>query len=338
MQATAAIAVLAIAAGANAQLIDATIDVPSLDRWMYPFNGEPGSKLEIPTFGAVGLFGFDDMDGQFIVGFETSKIVPTGLDLDDYRIAAIIVTTTNVNADTFQYDPTYDAFNTYLDAEDPDFLPDGDPDRPITLYAVGYRGGFDLATFEEDSDFGDIPPDFNTEMVRNAYAALFDETGAAFDVSNHVDQRFDATPLATGQVDALEPGDVVPANSTFVFDADICTSGLRTYVKESLALGKLNFAVTSLTPAAKQDPSGLPRWYSKENPLALPPFDRTATLSLIVLAGDFGDFNADGVKNILDFVSFQQAFVAGSPLADANEDCQLNILDFVAFQQAFQGG
>ena len=89
--------------------------------------------------------------------------------------------------------------------------------------------------------------------------------------------------------------------------------------------------------ADQQDPAGLPRWYSKENPLALPPFDRTATLTLVVLAGDMGDFDGNGVKNILDFVAFQQAFTAGSPLADANEDCQLNILDFVAFQQQFQG-
>jgi hypothetical protein len=338
MRAISAIVALAVGAGANAQLIDATISVPSLDRWMYPFNAEPGAKLEIPTFGAVGEFGFDDMDGQFIVGFDTSSVVPAGLDPGKYRIGALVLTTTNVNANTFQYDPTYDSYKTYLDQGDPDFLPDGDPDRPIVVYAVGYRGGFDLATFQEDTDFGDIPPDFNTENVRNAYAALFDGNGDAFDVSNHVDNRFEAPPLATGQVDALQPGDFVPANSTFVFDADVCTPGLRDYVKASLALGKLNLAVISLTPAAKQDPSGLPRWYSKENPLALPPFNRTATLSLVVLAGDYGDFNADGVKNILDFVAFQQAFMAGNPLADANEDCQFNILDFVAFQLAFQGG
>jgi hypothetical protein len=303
---------------------------------MYPFNAEPGSKLEILTFGAAGEFGFDDMDGQFIVGFDTSAIIPTGLN--DYRIAALVVTTTNANADTFLYDPTYDAFNTYLDEGDPEFLPDADPDRPIALYAVGYRAGFDLATFQEDSDFGDIPQDFNTEMVRNAFAALFDENGAAYDVSNHVDQRFDAHPLATGHVDGLTPGAFVPANSTFTFEADVCTPGFRAYVNDSLAVGKLNLAITSLTPAAQQDPSGLPRWYSKENPLALPPFNRTATLSLVVLAGDYADFNADEVKNILDFFAFQQAFVAADPLADANEDCQFNILDFVAFQQAFQGG
>jgi hypothetical protein len=337
MQRTALLLTVAAATSANAQLIDDTIPIPSLDRWMYPFNGEPGAKLEIQTFGAAGIEGFDDMDGQMIVGFDTTELVPAGLGADKYRIGAIILTTTNVNGDVFEYDPTYDSYKTLLDPGDPDFIPDEDPGWSINVYAVGYRGGFDLASFEEDTDFGDIPPDFNTEGVRNAYAALFDGNGDAFDVSRFVKQRFEAPPLATGIVDGLTPGTFVPADSLFEFDTDICTPGFRGYVKASLDLGKLNLAVTSLVPAAKQDPEGLPRWYSKENPLALPPFDRTATLTLVVLAGDYGDFDGNGEKNILDFVAFQQAFVGGDPLADANEDCQLNILDFVAFQQAFQG-
>ena len=50
------------------------------------------------------------------------------------------------------------------------------------------------------------------------------------------------------------------------------------------------------------------------------------------------DFNGDGALNILDFVAFQEAFVAGDGAADANGDGVLNILDFVAFQGAFTGG
>ena len=49
-----------------------------------------------------------------------------------------------------------------------------------------------------------------------------------------------------------------------------------------------------------------------------------------------GDFNGDGVKNILDFVEFQGAFVGGACLADVNHDKIYNILDFVAFQTLFQ--
>ena len=50
------------------------------------------------------------------------------------------------------------------------------------------------------------------------------------------------------------------------------------------------------------------------------------------------DFNEDGLVNILDFVSFQEAYSANDPNADVNGDGILNILDFVAFQAAFQQG
>lgn len=51
-----------------------------------------------------------------------------------------------------------------------------------------------------------------------------------------------------------------------------------------------------------------------------------------------GDFNGDGVLNVLDFVGFQVAFVAMDPSADCNGDGGLSILDFVCFQGAFQAG
>lgn len=50
------------------------------------------------------------------------------------------------------------------------------------------------------------------------------------------------------------------------------------------------------------------------------------------------DFNGDGELNVLDFVSFQGAFVAGDPGADCDGDGVLTILDFVCFQQLFGGG
>jgi hypothetical protein len=50
------------------------------------------------------------------------------------------------------------------------------------------------------------------------------------------------------------------------------------------------------------------------------------------------DFNGDDNLNILDFVAFQQAFVAKDNLADINGDGNFSILDFVAFQIAFGKG
>lgn len=50
------------------------------------------------------------------------------------------------------------------------------------------------------------------------------------------------------------------------------------------------------------------------------------------------DANMDGQLNILDFVAFQQAFVAGDESADCDGDGNLDVLDFVCFQQLFKAG
>jgi len=50
------------------------------------------------------------------------------------------------------------------------------------------------------------------------------------------------------------------------------------------------------------------------------------------------DFNGDGSLDVLDFVAFQEAFVAGEASADCDADGVLNVLDFVCFQVSFQAG
>ena len=52
----------------------------------------------------------------------------------------------------------------------------------------------------------------------------------------------------------------------------------------------------------------------------------------------YADFNNDGQANILDFVAFQNAFVAGDFKADCNGCGCLNILQFLCFQQTFEVG
>jgi hypothetical protein len=54
--------------------------------------------------------------------------------------------------------------------------------------------------------------------------------------------------------------------------------------------------------------------------------------------GCFPDCDNNGALNILDFVCYQQAFVAGDPNADCDGNGSLNILDFVCYQQAFLAG
>ena len=51
-----------------------------------------------------------------------------------------------------------------------------------------------------------------------------------------------------------------------------------------------------------------------------------------------GDFNGDGVLNVLDFVAYQQAWVLQNPAADCDENAAFNILDFVCFSLLFNDG
>jgi subtilisin family serine protease len=51
-----------------------------------------------------------------------------------------------------------------------------------------------------------------------------------------------------------------------------------------------------------------------------------------------GDFNADGLLDVLDFVDFQTAWKAADPNADYDGDGDFTVLDFVAFQDAFVKG
>jgi hypothetical protein len=54
--------------------------------------------------------------------------------------------------------------------------------------------------------------------------------------------------------------------------------------------------------------------------------------------GCAADFNGDGSLDVLDFVAFQQSWVAGEPEADCNGDGSLSVLDFVCFQVLFVAG
>jgi hypothetical protein len=50
------------------------------------------------------------------------------------------------------------------------------------------------------------------------------------------------------------------------------------------------------------------------------------------------DFDLDGDLNIFDFLAFQNAFVAGDPMADFDFDGELTLFDFLAFQNRFDRG
>jgi hypothetical protein len=336
----ATVGLAACVGGVNAQLIGLDTTA-TLDRWMYPFSGSPGTRLSASTFGAPRLDGFDDHDAQFIVGFDTDGLVPVGLAPALYRVVSATVYATVTNDRQFRFDPTYDNQNTYQSQEGgyPALVPDADTGRPVHLWGVGYRDGFTLETWTETSPFGFNPTIPPAQEARTAFIATFDANGQASDASNHLTAERDLDPMAIGQADGVSPGQLVAADTTFAFSVDLCGQGTRTYLNESLAAGELRFGISCLHPAdggpsgGAGDPS-YPVWYTRENPIAqilgLQP-----RLELEVRVGSAADYNGDGLRNFFDIAAFLDDFNTGAPAADLNTDCTLNFFDLLTFIDEF---
>ena len=321
----------------HAQLLDVHYDAPDLDRWNYPFNGSPGTRFEMPTYGAVETPGFDDHDAQVLLGFNTSADIPSGLGADQYRIQSVTVTMTMSNDDAFRYDPTHDTNDTYGVLGEPF---DTDAGRPLNLWLTGYRDGLDQTTYTETSLFGFTAEVFPAQRMRSAYAAIFDSAGDAIDISNNLKDGFDAVPLAIGQTDVVTPGDLVPADTTFRFTFTPCQLGEHMELGKMLDLGEIRFSVSSLQPASGSPKGGggvvYPIWYSRENPIA-PFLGYTPTLDIQVRIGSPADLNGDGERDFLDISQFLSEFSSQSVGADLNGDCEFDFLDISAFLAAYTG-
>jgi hypothetical protein len=258
------VALCGIAGASNA----ATISV-GLDRWMYPFAFTGGTRNLSPTFGAVGTPGFDNRDAQFLIGFDTSSLIPMGRGAKQYQINAVTVRAMVGSPSGFEYDPTYDAFRTYLPDTDPEALDDTDVGRPIELFGVGFRNGYTQFSFgpndsqppgfEESSPFG--VQDVGT---RNAYPLSFVSAGTGIDVSNNIDDRIESHPWAIG-VAALAPGAPVMDNTSFAFAVDLTNPDVRSYLQRGLNEGTLGFAISSMHAASQAGGPPVPQFLTREN-------------------------------------------------------------------------
>ncbi len=324
---------------AHAQVIEVQYATPTLDRWMYPFNGSPGTRLSASSFGAIELEGFDDHDAQLILGFDTFNEITNGLDPSEYQILSATITITNTNDEEFRYDSTYDTHDTYLYLDE-----SNDPDlgRPVHLWAVGYRNGYDQTSWNEYTMFGGVPTVDPVQESRHAFAAYFPDGITANDISNNLKFEFDATPMAIGQVDTLTTGDAVPADTTFTFEVNLCEPGYKDYLANGLSLGEVRFAASSLHTASGDVGGGTgdiqyPFWYTRENPIAQI-FGYAPTLNLRVRIGSPGDYTGNGIFDFFDVSAFLADFTTGNMDADLTGDCILDFFDVSTFLSAFAAG
>lgn len=306
-----------------------------MDRWMYPFNVTPGVRIQSPTFGAVGSEGFDERDGQYVIGINTAALgIPTGAPPLSYRIeSARLFVTEAVGGYTF--DPSYDGYRTYLDASMSAAEVDADGGRPIELYAAGFRNGFEQFGWPDGGQHSDAPifsagTPFGESgrATRNVFAS--DVVGN--DVSNNIDSLaggadgFDTQPLAIGQaVDSneipLAAGDLVDGGTSIYFDIDVRDSAINGYLQQGLAQGQIGFVVASLHATGEQgigDPF-VNLVTANHFALAGPKFEINVVLQDETLAGDY---NQDGILGLSDIDVLVQGIVSMSDdlALDLNDD------------------
>jgi hypothetical protein len=342
-----AIACVAGVVGVSGTVLGGPVQVnytqPNMDRWLYPFNSNPEGRTEASIFASLELAGFDDRDAQFLLGFTTDAQVPPGQGSGSYVVKAAKVRVFISQGDRFVYDPSFDPVASSYPAGDPEYVPDADPGKPIELFGVGYRNGFGATAtpstteFTQASPFGGTPVVPPAEGARNAFPALFDEQGAATDVSRQVRERFEAPPMAVGQAAGVTPGQMVPANTEFTFDLDVCDPATRAYLQRSLDLGRVNLVITSLHAASGPGSTEFPFFYTRANGVAQQ-LGLQAKLELVVVQGQRSDFDNSGQLNVNDFIAYMNGYAAASPGADVDDNCALNVNDFITFMNLYAAG
>jgi len=287
-------ALIAAAAPAAATFHDVLIDPIPFDRWMYPFNGTPGTRNLASTFGAVYADpdSFDNKDATLILAVNTVAAGnPAGQGTANSLPVVVRIRVTHFEG-AFLYDPTYDAWQTYLDPSDPNHVADNDAGRPLELYGVGLRNGYTGPLrigvigpagppgFEEGERYCENLCNGIGQGIRNAFpwdAVAGDPLG---DVSNNVRRRppltgsgFDPFPWALGiSTSGLTPGDPVPQGTfnsspgeTFEFEVELSDPDVLAYVRQGLDAGVLSFAITSMHDVEQMVGGTNPNFYNRES-------------------------------------------------------------------------
>ena len=295
-------------------------DGPTLDRWMYPFNGTPGTRAAASTFGIWTGQGpsFDNFDAQFVVGFDTSADLTPGT-ADDWQITSATVTVQLSNSGT-PYDDTVDTYGTFLEPSDPDWIEDVDTGQPIELFGTGFRYDYDATSWPENAPFGFGDP--SALGIRSAYAGGFRD-GEFVDVSNHVRERWTPTPFAVGIVPDMVSGDLLPQDSVFTFSIDVDDPNVAAYIMSGLDSGMLSFTLASMTIVEFEGDLPFPLFYCKENAAVDFGIASAATLDITLEPASTGnpcDLNGDETVDGADLSILLGSWNTADPAADLDDN------------------
>jgi hypothetical protein len=324
--ASASLLAAAVAVPAVARPVDVVFDEPTLDRWMYPFNGTPGTREFAAIFAPLTDAGFDPLfdnrDGEMILGFDTSPFIEPGLGPGAYTVTAATVTVMVVEDQTFAYDPTPDPYTSWLDVDDPEYAPDPDLGRAVELFGAGFRCGHTALSFAENGPYCDGCNCLTgCKQERCVYPIDFDEGCQPRDISNNVDERFDPVPWAVGTNAALTQGQPVPIDTELTFEIDVCDPCVRAYFAEALDAGMLDVVIASIFPSQPQQGGTFPKLYTKENLLVELGLASAARLEMSVTLGPLGDLDGDGQVSTSDLLAMLGAWGPCDETCPADLDC-----------------
>jgi hypothetical protein len=344
------VAIAGIAGGhaalASVPPISADFAVPDQDRWMYPFNFAAGAETRASLFAALRVPGFDDRDSGMIVGFDMRGAIPSDSGRLRYKILKAELSVFVENNNAFSYDPTPDPLASSYATSDPEHVADTDPSKPIEVWPVGFRGGFDTQSWQETSRFfGGNPLTESVEGVRHCYPALLDNFQQPTDMSRQVRQKLSGSPITVGRLfdgtnAELARGALVPQGTRVRFNLLEGNSNTYVYLQNAMNKGVLLLTLATLEPTTGGPGGGTggvtyPRIFTKESPTAQAN-NLTPQLSLIVAYTCDADLNGDDVVDDLDFQIFAAAY---NELLDARADLNLDGLtddaDFSLFAAAY---
>jgi len=319
----------------GAPVYSGVVTNPPLDRWMYPF-GPTGPRPTASTFTTIGstFEGFDDRDAQYLIGFDTGAMVPSGRPAWAYNLSSLRLTVRVIVEDGtpgWVYDSTPDAPTSYLPVGDAARTTDTDLGRPVELFACGYRGlnpqsgdPWGPSNYAQSSPFATLEPVGFARGNRAVFPVDFGgPEDTARDVSNNVtgSVRFEARALGVGE--AIAPGGapvaaglIVPTLSDVRFDISLSDPGVRDYIARGLSLGRLNLIVSSLHTASDfgSGPVAYPVFGTRFNVFSVSPrLDLTVVFCPADIADDQGNPlpGASGVPNNGVTEGDYNAFFAG---------------------------
>jgi hypothetical protein len=269
--------------------------------------------------------GADSRLGQFLVGWDTTEVVPPNRPPAYYLIRHCRVTITLNNGSQVIHDPTHDDYRTYIATNNPAWLPDADAGRPIELFGAGFRNGYSATNFFQCSPVGNGLPGSN-----NVFAISWTTNGLPVDIGNSVGKSleefapFETWPFAVAQTADAASGDAMPAGARLTFDLNLADPFAVGYLQNGLRQGRLNFVVSALHEVSGQfGAEPYPAFTTRFNQAVIDP-PTTLNLELTVvrdrdtdgddLPDDWeqfyftnlvqtaqGDFDNDGAKNESEF-------------------------------------